>query len=126
MSPDVVPIVEDFIKDGKERGFYLRFYLMEKIEAIIFSDNLQGRLGVTDSYEKIIYLSPIITEDPILFKLTVYHEIGHLLKFTGHHSCVQCYDIMSEYAPIDLSLYKNKNFLKEKIDDYFIWLSSKQ
>lgn len=125
MSPDVVPIVENFIKDGKERGFYLRHYLISKVDLIIFSDNLGRKLGVTDKFSKIIYLSPRITEDKILFKLTVYHEIGHLLKFTGEHSCFNCYDIMTEYAPLDLSPYNDETFFKEKIDDYFEWLNNK-
>lgn len=130
MSKEIVPIMEEFIKEGQDRGFYLRFFLMERIDSIVFSDFIfkkdDERLGIFDMKNKMIMLSPNLLDNLLLLKLTIYHEIGHVIKFSGEHSCFNCYDIMSEYAPMDLRPYTSKTFMKYKIDEYFQWLNKKQ
>ena len=128
MDSEVVPIVENFIKEGEKRGFYLRFLLMERIDNILFLKDLgtgvDTRLGTVSADYRSIYLASKLKEDKLLLKITIFHEIGHIIKFNGNHSCFNCYDIMSEYAPQDLRAYESEAFMKHKLDEYFAWLNS--
>lgn len=130
MDNTVIPIVEEFTQEGQERGFYLRFYLMERVDNIVFLKDFgtgtDPRLGTISADYRSIYLSPELQEQPLLLKVTVFHEIGHIIRFSGEHTCFNCYDIMSEYAPETLEPYQNETFWEYKLDDYFDWLNGKQ
>lgn len=127
MDNEVIPIVEEFIEEGQKRGFYLRFFLMEKIDEIFFIKEFgtgeDPRLGTVGNNYRSIYLSPKLKENPLLLKITVFHEIGHIIKFSGEHTCFNCHDIMSEYAPETLEAYENEKFWQYKLDEYFKWLN---
>ena len=108
----LIPYVEEFIDEGKKRGFYLRGYMIEKFDFIMVADSLPANPGQIG--EKIgqvgfggrgFYINKIILSDTIQTKITVFHEIGHIVKGNGNHICGQCYNIMSAYAPRDLSPY---------------------
>jgi len=61
----------------------------------------------------------MILSDTIQTKVTVFHEIGHIVKQNGNHICGRCYNIMSQYAPADLSPYTDEEFWEEILDIYF-------
>lgn len=128
MSDELVPIIEEYIKDAEDRGFYIRYFLMRKLDLIDFDDTLgvgdDNRIGITFPDSKVILLSTKLLKNRLLLKIAVYHELGHLLKNSGYHSCIQCYSIMSAYAPDTILPYYNKEFFKKRIDEYFIWLNS--
>ena len=131
MDNSVIPIVEEFIEEGRKRGFYLRFFLMERIDHIVFLKDFGGtnedpRLGIVSGDYRSIYLSPTLKENPLLLKITVFHEIGHIIKFSGEHTCFNCFNIMSEYAPETLEPYRNEKFWQHKLDEYFRWLNGKE
>lgn len=128
MDNEIVPYVEEFISEAQERGFYVRFLLMNKIDYIFFHEGLgtsegDDRIGVVGKDERGIYISPKIKDNPIKMRLTIYHEIGHILKKSGKHTCKYCYEIMSEYSPPDLKPFMNPKFWKLKLDNYFNWLN---
>lgn len=128
MAPQLEPAVEQFVQDAKKRGYYVRTFLMEKVEAILFTDELlyDDRLGVADLNTKIIWLSPLLTNYPSLLRVTVYHEIGHIIKDSGYHVCAMCTDIMSSTAPADFNIYDNKELLERELDKYFTWLNQSE
>lgn len=131
LSPEVEPIIEEFIEDAYDRGYFVRSYLYERIDAIVFnemlSEDIENRIGIVDESYRIIFLSTKIKDNSILLKLTVYHEIGHLLKGPENikHPCINCSHIMAEYAPSDLLPYYNKDYMKQRVDEYFDWLTSR-
>lgn len=124
ISEALEPHVEEFIVEAQKRGFYVRFYLMEKIDYIYLVDNMpKNKLGFVGEDKRGFYVSSSIDYSEIKLRLTVFHEIGHILKNTGYHSCFHCHDIMSENIPNDLSKYEDTSFWKEKLDIYFEWLN---
>lgn len=127
MSPEIEPIMEEYMKDAKDRGFYVRALVMERLDFIMFDDNLgvngDTRLGITSPSNKLILLSKTLLKDKMLLKVAVYHELGHLLKNTGVHPCNKCYHIMSAYAPSLILPYYNEDFMKKRLDEYFKWLN---
>ena len=130
MDNEIVPYVEEFLEAAQERGFYLRFYLMERIDYILFDDSIgtaegDNRIGVVGKDKRGFYLSPLLKGNPVKLRVTVYHEIGHIIKNSGIHTCGYCYDIMSETAPKDLKPYLNNKFWNLKVDEYFKWLNER-
>lgn len=131
MDNEIVPYVEEFIKDAKDRGFYVKSFLIERIDYMHFSDTLgvrktDNRLGQVGEDFRGFYLSPTLKGNPVKLRLTIYHEIGHVIKQSAYHSCGYCYDIMSGIAPIDLKPYLNDTFWALKVDEYFQWLNRKE
>ena len=129
MDNEVVPYVEEFLQAAEKRGFYLRFYLMERVDYIVFHDSIgtqkgDDRLGVVGKNMRGFYLTPRLKGNPIKLRVTIYHEIGHIIKKSGIHTCEYCYDIMSQFAPADLKPYMNDKFWNLKVDEYFTWLNS--
>lgn len=126
ISEALEPYVEEFILEAQERGFYVRSYLMEKIDYIYLVDNIpNNKLGFVGEDKRGFYVSSSIDDSEMKLRLTVFHEIGHILKNTGEHSCFVCYDIMSEHNPNDLSVYEDDLFWEEKLNNYFEWLNGK-
>ena len=128
MDSRIEPYVESFISDAEDRGFFLRSYLIDKIDYALF-DNSVGMqpgdytLGVVGLDKRGFYLSPAIESDPLVMRITVMHEIGHIIKKSGEHTCSNCYDIMSDSLPLDRSPFTNDVFWNLKVDEYFIWLN---
>lgn len=85
MDNEVIPVIEEFIEEVQKRGFYLRFFLMEKVDNIFFIKDFgmgeDPRLGSVGADYRSIYLSPKLKNSPILLKVTIFHEIGHIIKF---------------------------------------------
>ena len=131
MDTEIDPYVEEFIKDAKDRGFYVRSFLVSRIDYMYFSDSLgvklnDTRIGVVGADMRGFFLSPRLKGNPIKLRLTIYHEIGHIIKQNGKHTCeTSCYDIMSAIAPRDLKPYLNDEFWALKVDEYFKWLNIK-
>ena len=102
--------------------------LISKIDYIFFNDELKPNengeliLGVAKREQKGILISSAIKDSPLLVKIVLYHEIGHILKDSGKHSCGKCYDIMSSTMPDNPGPYTEEKFLNLKIKEYFDWL----
>ena len=124
MDKEIEYYVEDFIQEGEKRGFYLRFYLMERIDYMLFEETGEDIIGLVGEDKRGFYISPSVRETPIKLRLTVYHEIGHILKNSIYHSCDYCYDIMSSMAPLDLNPLTKEVFWQEQLDEYFVWLNT--
>lgn len=129
MDNEVVPYIEEFIRDGEKRGFDLRSYLINRIDYIYFNDAITNSgksiIGMVGLDGRGFYLHSKLKLDPIKLRLTIYHEIGHIFKKSGYHSCVDCYDIMTQIACSDLSVFESGDFWDDKVDAYFIWLNTK-
>lgn len=120
----LVPYVEDYISEGRKRGFYLRSFLIERVDYILVADSMTSskpgeKIGGVGADMRGLYVSSKILSDTIQTKVTIYHELGHIIKQNGKHVCYNCYNIMSEYAPIDLSPYKDEEFWEKILDIYF-------
>ena len=131
MDNEIVPYIEEFIEDAKVRGFYVRSFLIQRIDYMYFDNSIgtsegDNRLGVVGLDKRGFYLSPRLRGNPIKLRLTIYHEIGHIIKQTGEHTCNSCYDIMSATASPDLKAYTNHKFWNLKLDEYFEWLNKKE
>lgn len=126
MDGDVEPFLEQFVEDAKDRGFYVRSFLIQRIDSIYFHNSLKNTpvIGTVSEDMKTIYLNPNIRDNSLLLRTTIYHEIGHVIKKSGEHTCNSCYDIMSENAPEDDSKYLDDEFWALKLDEYFKWLNS--
>lgn len=124
---EIEPYIEQFVAEALDRGFYARFYLIENIDHIRFHNGLIGTsvMGTVSADMRSIYLNPITLSDTLLLRTTIYHEIGHIIKKSGEHTCFNCYDIMSEHAPISNDVYRDDEFWALRLDDYFKWLSEK-
>lgn len=126
MSPQLEPVVEKYISDAEARGYFIRGYLIERVDYIVYNANIglnDDRIASTDvSYRK-VYLSERIRGNDLLIELAVYHELGHILTLSSVHSCHSCFDIMAEYAQSSTVAYENEEFLELKKDEYFKWLS---
>jgi len=127
MDNDVVPYVEQFILDGKNRGFHLRGFLLNKIDYIYFNPSIMDPevIGFVGNDKRGFYLAPRLREDSLKLKMTIYHEIGHIIKNTKHHVCFDCDEIMAEYSPKNINLFRDAYFWNKKVDNYFNWLNEK-
>lgn len=125
MDSDVEPFLEQFVEDAKDRGFYVRSFLIQRIDSIYFHNGLTGTptIGAVSMDMRTIYLNPDIRDNTLLLRTTIYHEIGHVIKKSGEHTCDSCYDIMSQNAPKDDSKYLDNEFWALKLDEYFEWLN---
>jgi hypothetical protein len=131
MGNEVVPYFEEFIEDARKRGFYVTSFLISRIDYIHFHDSLgtsegDNRIGIVGDDMRGFFLSPTLKGNPIKLRVTIYHEIGHIIKQSGTHTCDYCYDIMSGTAPRDLSPYLKEEFWSLKVDEYFEWLNKKE
>ena len=131
MDNEIVPYFEEFIEAARLRGFYVKSFLIERIDYMHFHDALgtaegDNRIGIVGDDKRGFFLSPRLKGNPIKLRVTIYHEIGHIIKQSGFHSCEYCYDIMSATAPKDLSPYLNEKFWALKVDEYFEWLNKKE
>lgn len=126
MDTEVVPYIEQFIEDGLKRGFYLRSFLIERVDYIYFNPNINDPevIGFVGEDKRGFYLAPRLSGDSLKLKLTIYHEIGHIIKQSGSHVCYNCNEIMAEYSPKDISIFKDEEFWNERLDEYFRWLNS--
>ena len=126
MDNEVVPYVEQFIADGLDRGFYLRSFLINKIDYIYFNPTITDPevIGFVGEDKRGFYLAPRLRGDSLKLKLTIYHEIGHIIKNSGDHVCYDCNEIMAAYSPKDISVFENEEFWALKLDEYFQWLDS--
>lgn len=142
MDKDLEPYVEELVREAESRGHSnFRQQIVREVTRIEYGeivretrDSLTNQLLVSSSRDKITGLSNKqtrkivinfhISHDTMLTKLTLWHEIGHLLKKDFHnlHTCVDCSDIMSEFFPADLSQYLNEEFMKKRLDDFFCYL----
>lgn len=125
------PYVEEFIQEAENRGYYLRFFLMERVDYIRVHPTLgmapnDDRIGVVGIDYRGFYVSLRILDDPMKLRLTVFHELGHLIKQSPDHTCDMCFDIMSGVSHPDKSVYEDPEFWKIKLDDYFNWLDKNQ
>lgn len=124
----MMPYLKEYIQDSESRGYMKKSELITKINYIFFNDALKPNesgeliLGLAQREQKGILISSEIKDTPLLVKLVLYHEIGHLLKDSGYHSCGKCYDIMSATMPDHPQPFKDQRFLNLKIDEYFDWL----
>lgn len=125
ISESLEPFVEEFIEEALERGFYVRFYLMEKIDYIYLVDNMPvGKLGFVGEDERGFYVSSEIENSSLQLRLTIFHEIGHILKGSGDHVCYSCDSIMAEYYDKELFEEMEDEVWEEKLDEYFKWLNN--
>ena len=87
----------------------------------------EGRINVREFVGKDkrgFYLAPRLSGDSLKLKLTIYHEIGHIIKQSKYHVCYNCDEIMAEYSPKDISVYKDEDFWNKRLNEYFRWLNS--
>ena len=142
MDKDLEPYIEELVHEAESRGDHtFRQRIVREVKHIEYGaivretrDSATNQLLIASTKDKITGLSNKetrkivinfeISQDTMLTKLTLWHEIGHLLKKDFHnlHTCVDCSDIMSEFFPSDLSEYYDKEFLRKKLDDYFCYL----
>ena len=123
------PYVEEFIEEGLERGFHLRGFLIKKVDFILVVESfskvhLGEKIGGISPDRRSLYISSKILKDSVLTRVTLFHELGHIIKNTDLHSCYNCDDIMAEFAPEDLILYRDEEFWDKIVDAYFKFLNN--
>lgn len=113
------PIVEEFIRDARDRGYYMRSYIIRRIDFIgYYKEEHNGNLGIVSNDYRRIYINKSISNDYNKKRETIYHELGHALTKSEVHVCRGCDEIMSQYH-ID----KVDSNWDLKVDNYFKWLS---
>jgi hypothetical protein len=127
---DFEDILEEFVAEAKERGFYVRGYMMKRIDYIYYYNEDESTLdddilGITVDDYRGIYINSKLMEQRFLLKIVIFHEIGHALTRTAEHKCYHCGNIMSENALYDLSYYGKDNNWEKALDIYFEWLNKR-
>ena len=109
IDDEIKEYVEEFIVEGKKRGFNAEPYI-KIIDSIRINYDMEyGYLGLytPKTHEKFNYfygtvdISPINMSSKMLLKSTVFHELGHVCGYQGH-PCDLCPDIMSSVTRINL------------------------
>lgn len=128
VDQELMPYLKEYIQDSEDHGYLSKRELITRVNFILFNDSLvpdengEVILGLTQRKTKGILLSSTIKDHPLIIKIVLYHELGHLLKDSGEHSCDKCYDIMSAVLPNNSGQFVEDEFLNSKIDIYFDWL----
>lgn len=128
VDQDLMPYLKEYVKDSENAKYMKKSELISKIDYIFFNDELKSDengeliLGIAQRKQKGVLISSEIKDTPLLVKIVLYHEIGHLLKDSGKHTCSKCYDIMSSTLPDNPGPYVDERFLNLKIEEYFNWL----
>lgn len=125
----IEPIIEEFIHEASKRGFFVRSYLIQRVDLIVFYDNKLsclegGNLGITTKDYRRVYINESLADSPILLKVTVFHELGHALTKSGHHECYSCNNIMSAYFTGDITPYKDPIRWQKLLDEYYHFLNT--
>jgi hypothetical protein len=120
-------LVDDFVAEGNKRSFAVLGYLIDHVDGIYFynvaaSTLDANNLGVVSDDYRTIYLNENLKDNPLLLKITFYHEIGHALNRTPRHICKQCPEIMGVYAMDDLSAFEDEEQWQEMLHRYFKWI----
>ena len=109
IDDEIKEYVEEFILEGKKRGFDAKPYI-KIIDSIRINYDMEyGYLGLytpkTHEKFKFFYgtvdISPVNLGMPGLLKRTVFHELGHVCGYQGH-PCGACLDIMSSVTRLSL------------------------
>ena len=112
----------DFIEEATDRGYNISPQLYARLVSVELSPLTYPNLGLYTHYNKTIRISPYVLIDTTLVRLTIYHELGHVLKLGAPHSCNACSDIMSATQYKSICYYKNKATMKKELDKLFKWI----
>lgn len=102
--------VDEFISEGRKRGFDATPYL-KIIDSIRINPDMEyGYLGLytPKNHPKFRYfygtvdISPINESDDRLLRRTVFHELAHVCGYKGH-PCDVCGDILSSVTSLKLA-----------------------
>jgi len=126
----LVEYVEDYIDQAQERGFYVRGLIVKRIDYIYIIDSIGTDerdhtqiIGSVGNDRRGFVIAEEVLKDTILTRVTVYHEIGHILAKSSKHVVRDKYHIMSSTHPEDDNILRDKIIMNGLIDEYFKWLS---
>ena len=110
-----------FMKEATDRGYNINRIIYSKLVAIEIANLDYPNIGSYTPYSKTIKISPYALIDKTLTKITIYHELGHVLKIGAPHTCKRCTDIMSSAQYISICYYKDKDTWDKELDKLFKW-----
>lgn len=113
--------LSDFMNEATNRGYNINKMIYSRLVSIEVSNLEYPNLGQYTAYNRTIRVSPYVLLDETLTRLTVYHELGHVLKLGAPHSCNACSDIMSAAQYKSICYYKDEKIMKMELDKLFKW-----
>lgn len=124
-SVELEPYIIEFINEGLKRDVKVVDTIFSRLDNIVTTSNLKyPQLGFYSAYNKTILISDFTQIDTLAIKVTLFHELGHVLLGIGH-SCKSCTDIMSQYGPRSFSIYADKVLWSEELDKFYKLIKQK-
>lgn len=118
--------VEEFVKDGESRGYYVRGILINRVDSIKINNNLKyptlGEVRFKDSLLT-VNIARFTLMDDVIVRNAIWHELGHVLLLNGNHKCKLCDHIMSSSPPKSFKPYydpKNWEIYKKEFWEWIL------
>lgn len=114
----LVGLVDEYIVEAKKRNIDVVPFLMT-MDNIIMSDKIQyPLLGIATKDRKNVFIGEYCAIEPIILKVTLFHELTHAIFNTDHFGCYK-YSIMNESTPESFYVYKDNALWEKMLDEMF-------
>lgn len=122
-STELDPLILEFVNEAAERDYIVFPKIVEGVDWIVLVNNLHPRqMGGWDKEKRVIFIRNGM--DVITAKITLFHELAHMLTDSEDHSCEKCTDIMSAYALKDHSYYEDTEVYEAELDTLFNYIKN--
>ena len=124
VDPRIEPYMLQFVSQAKKRNKEYYFgTIINKVDSILINPKIQyPSLGYFDRVTKTINVPQFALVDTLILRQITFHELGHIMKDSGEHTCKICRDIMSEASPRSFYTYAREDVWEYEVDKLFNWI----